>query len=767
MMIAGVVVVDLYPTPVGTRWTRYMRDSQHDRAIKRELKELIQRIAPESRYPLERAFEKAKGSYLSTNNEHVLARYDGWVEKINVVGQRDHAAALEERISEFQRHYYSRIAIGEVMELLLELHSDPIAKGRYSFEKEPSPSQTQLVDWQEILEEDPLQGDHWNNPVFDENEEDFATSDSSSIDTDETPQALRWLGSSRSKSPEPRKLSFYEVDCESEVDLVQELSQGLSCHDQNDSYSQVELVRECVYALTGSPCHLFEFSNEDGKELKIIPKLEPVSRVSEYLSSDLWFALAKEMASFATYLEYGRKYSHFENLSNLRHFKWFVNPLAQLCNQLNDEMQSLCNDLLNSHLTTNGPGSSVYSVASIVRNQIGPFIPLLNLVHTLANDEVHDAILLDSTLERLMVEPQSVVLFEFFLRIIKNYTSDLFVWMNSGVLPANHLERKFLINCSDTNGEEATRYRIWAESVRLGPCPVIIGSMANAVLKTGRISRFLSLIDRDSIPESTRFSPKNRIKPGDLDSIFLQLSNWVEIVEKDHLKALNDALTKAGLWKVFDLYQGMYLTLGYEEKHDRFMLGILDRIEQVDVHEIQELFDDCFPCLGMVVWDPSNCQVDFTIERSALSRQIISDEDITVFQKIWNGLFQFYWAGRCLSLLPSSLVRLRSLGYLNQVRFYCSEHVLRPLTAEFMRKVSNQTIETFTLYEKYIQDVSSRMFEIYDRPCMHEFLQRCINGGHVDYIDRAYRELRNDIACNGPQDLQDIVQGHCLDHTNE
>uniref|UniRef100_A0A060T9N0 ARAD1C39050p n=1 Tax=Blastobotrys adeninivorans TaxID=409370 RepID=A0A060T9N0_BLAAD len=761
-----MVVVDLNPTPVDSRWTRYMRDSQHDRAIKRELDELIQRVAPGTRYPLEWAFEKAKASYLSTNNEHVLARYDGWVEKINVVGQGDHAIALEERINEFRRHHYSNIAFGEFMELLLELHSDPIVNGRNSFEREPSPSQTQLVDWQEILEEDPLQGDHWSNPVYDENDDDFSTSDSS-IETNETPQPLKGLGSSRSKSPEPRQLSFREVDCAPAIDLVQEISQGLACHDKNDSYSQVELVRECVYALTGSPCHLFEFSNEDGEDLKIIPKPEAVSRVSEYLSSDLWLALAKEMASFATHLEYGKKYSRYENLSSLSHFKWFVNPLAELCNQLNDEIQSLCNDLLNCHLTSNGRGSSVFSIASIVRKRLGPFIPLLNLISTLADGEVHDAVLLDSTLERLMVEPQSVVLSEFFLRIIKNYTSDLFIWMNSGVLPTNHLERKFLVNCSDSNGQEATQYRAWAESVQLGPSPVVIGSMANSVLKTGRISRFLSVIDRDSLPVSTKFIPKNCTKLGDLDSIFLQLSNWVEIVEKDHLKALNDALTGAGLWKVFDLYQGMYLTLGCEEKHDRFMSGVLDRIDHVDVHAIQELFDDCFPCLGMVVWDPSNFQLDFTLERSVLSRQIISDKDTTVFQKIWNVLFQFYRAGRRLSLLPSSPERLRSLGYLNLIRFYCCEHVLRPLTAEFMGKVSNQAIDIFALYEKYIQDVSSRVFGIYDRPCMREFLQRCNNGDHVGYLDRAYQELRNDITDNGPQDLKGVMQGHCLDHINE
>jgi gamma-tubulin complex component 5 len=212
--------------------------------------------------------------YVRTNQFEVEASVNGLIEKFSVLNRDDLAQALKARTEELSEASRSKWT-PEILSLFLNLSDRPVEKTNtdaLDLLRPPTPPQSPIT-WEEILAEDPLTGDIWDEVSYSaESSEDELFAEHSSI------------RSSKAKpSDRPADLDD-ETDLETSSILVplsqdilkeiessqfwkaQPISQNVQTEPYNPSgtqrVSELQAIREVIFMLRGLPTSLFGLDDE-------------------------------------------------------------------------------------------------------------------------------------------------------------------------------------------------------------------------------------------------------------------------------------------------------------------------------------------------------------------------------------------------------------------------------------------------------------------------------------------------------------------------
>ena len=203
------------------------------------------------------------------------------VEKFMVLGRDDIAGPLERMLP----YVLSQEANVEVLTLLLALSENPINaaefdESRFQVDKVPE----KQITWEEILHDEPLVGDHWNEPDYSgsDEDEDWVYEIKSPI----TPEAVPEQRTREKESicvdqvsrlsdeflkaqfwSHRRKYVIYNENYDPEMDFqgIMPFKLFFSDLDEFDDQfyvlTELEAIREILFMLSGLNCVLFTVSN--------------------------------------------------------------------------------------------------------------------------------------------------------------------------------------------------------------------------------------------------------------------------------------------------------------------------------------------------------------------------------------------------------------------------------------------------------------------------------------------------------------------------
>ncbi|KAK7206693.1 hypothetical protein BZA70DRAFT_274881 [Myxozyma melibiosi] len=168
-------------------------------AARRQIAELVGRLAGISQTSHPRAFKRvrdraiatAETKYRSPDKDAVRERAYGLVEKYSVVARDDLSDALKERL-DLLFTVDSENTISTLAVILDLAQATALQKPLPDAIVNPPPKAADIapeIAWREILRNEPLEGDHWNTPTYeDDSEEDFSDAEAEQTNASPSPE---------------------------------------------------------------------------------------------------------------------------------------------------------------------------------------------------------------------------------------------------------------------------------------------------------------------------------------------------------------------------------------------------------------------------------------------------------------------------------------------------------------------------------------------------------------------------------------------------
>ncbi|KAA8900753.1 Spc98 family-domain-containing protein [Sphaerosporella brunnea] len=588
-----------------------------------------------------------------TNQFDVISRLEGLEEKFRILNAEPLANALESRIDELKSLTDIRGAnnfVPETLQLLLELSDEPLKKTRLSdFDKlKRSPPPKELT-WADIIAEEPLEGDIWQDVDFAAESSDAWSGDEMVLpirerlrragkdvkNTSTAKRRKRRRAFDDHSSDEEEKYRVMGVDglvvegdkegleslksaqyWERKVEATEKgVDVALGAPTNLDDVwivSELQALREVIFMLLGHPCALLRKGHEGDKSIVWIDPMVFGKRfVLRHTSLGGFESVLGWFAAKGTSLNRIRAFTQATEESPER---------QSFIASVEDKLAELDKKLIAIEAKYVGKGAaetvSLIALQSQLEPLVSPFDTLCRIIQSLNNSSHLEQLYLSAcALQSTGNIPSYTFIATIFFSCLRTYLRPIRQWMEAGVMPPTD---DFLVSQTvpDDTLELGTfwhsQFQLRRTSHGSLSAPCFVHPVAQRILTTGKSVIFLKhLIGSSSLPEAavgvndhTEITFSDVCVPGaDLapfSSLFLAAFNrWIGARHHSISARLRRHLfDSCGLWRSLDALDLVFfarngyvfetLAQGIFEKLDRKAATWSDRFLLTE--QIQSVF---------------------------------------------------------------------------------------------------------------------------------------------------------------------------------
>ncbi|KAI9472221.1 MAG: Spc98 family-domain-containing protein [Benjaminiella poitrasii] len=529
-----------------------------------------------------KAFEKAKytihyGKCISTSETEVNNRFTGLVEKFSIKGHCELSQALKEYKMKFLEKSRSLVHDEEtnqsilkydMLQLLLSLSSSTNQNYNYIPTIDSAVEKEHRLTWQEVLEDDPPQGDHWQTWPTDSStssEDDYMSDDDvisthseqNPITTNDTVEHIQFDFSSRMDIDEREdreglhylKAEQYWLD---HFELVAE-----------NSANQSLLQNSC---LLSSELNQLLYNEEERRQLKTITEAGAIREILSLLKGNHNILFRFEDGKFKVEETYIIQHLSRSALNNiLREFCVYGNILFELRQTVTDMMnnivygqtsQAFAESVYKSLLNFNGLLGTLESDTGFITKDITQIISILNLrnaldsqlhyfktIHEITrrasyykNDSLSLATYFISALYDFVLIAQSsnqLTMYSLLVNILRKtlvpYGTFMDDWIFYGSLEGDRCKEFYVSRKDDVSMYDSdfwkTGFRVETihQDIRRFSCPLFDPLIVERIFFTGKAVNLLSHVEKTS-----RFLSRNSVYKRFNDVVLEQLSKSSE-----------------------------------------------------------------------------------------------------------------------------------------------------------------------------------------------------------------------------------------------
>lgn len=447
-----------------------------------------------------------------TNQFDVVSQLDGLDEKFRVLLEDPLADALKERLNTL-----SKLEIKwapEILHLLLELSDRPVEKAKLKnleFLKEPEPDPGPILQWQDLVAEDPLLRDKsvWRNVDFgaesSDGEDGFEDSRSElSGLTDATVQSS--VDDEYSRRPEE-----YAVDTVNKEDLDQlrdaqfwqktPTVDGVKLETVKTTVTELQAIREVLFMLLGLPTSLFEILRES----LVVPNRKYAFK---HASPDAFFKLGRSFSEQGTAINRLRSWAMRDQSISL--LQVLQNSILHRTVDFDARISSLQQQFVDP---AKDVVVSLLSVQAEVSAYLRPLLRLSEMVKKLDEERYPHAfryleLLYDDVCTSQLAGDDEMYLFmgRIFLECFQIYLRPIRKWMEDGELSKG--DKVFFILEASGEIEPASlwqsRFKIRRTPDGILHAPRFLQAAANKIFTTGKSVVVLKHLNQFDSLQSTR-----------------------------------------------------------------------------------------------------------------------------------------------------------------------------------------------------------------------------------------------------------------------
>lgn len=447
-------------------------------------------------------------AYARTNQFEVEYKLDGLEEKFHVLNRQDIADALHKRRSELltQQQRWTP----DILDLLLHLSHQPLnntrienLEDRHSLSVVPA-----TLKWADIDDQDSI--DHssrlWRQPNFSDSGSDDEAGSQSSVATSPPPQKSADI-------PEARASLRSFMMPASEADVSCLVQNSRDPHDPEKlpakSITEAQLVREVLFFAQGLPSSVFQ--QVSGR----LTVKQPFQR-SHLSSASLESALSSIVSTnqaVRTLKQWSNPFPHVG----------FMQVLTDNLNKVLGEFLGEMTRLESHHLRTISQGGVVSFLRTIddIRSRSSTILAIEKYINDISDGDAigHIDLLYEHTcgLEQLGSSEGFKALMETFIPAAASYSTQLDLWMHTGVLPES--PSIFFVQRSHDQTDKARLWESWYTLSEKGSdrLPGLLQSLRQTIFQCGKTMAFVNLLGAD-VPTAQAFLSVSDIIRSSIDS---------------------------------------------------------------------------------------------------------------------------------------------------------------------------------------------------------------------------------------------------------
>ncbi|KAF8253104.1 hypothetical protein K440DRAFT_577021 [Wilcoxina mikolae CBS 423.85] len=551
------------------------------------------------------ALNKIKGhKFARTNQFDVISRLEGLEEKFRILGGEALADALQTRIAALKDltdisgpNNYAP----EVLHLLLELSKEPLKNTRLEdLDLLEPPSPPKELTWEDIIADDPLEGEIWKDVDFGAESSDAWSGDEMAVlpirerlrrageeaKNNNAKRRKRRRGDEESDEEEEYRVAGVEaffIDGDHEgLETLKDAQYWERKTDATDKevdvalggatklddiwlVSELQALREVIFMLLGHPCALLRKGRENDECVVWIDPEELQKRFALRHTSLRGFdAVLEWFAEKGTSLNRIRAFT--QNKEDSPERQSFVAAVDEKLAELNKELITI-----EEKYVGKGASQSVSLLAlqSQIEPMIRPFGSLCRIITNLnTSSHLEQLYLAACALQSTGSIPSYRFVATIFFSCLRTYLRPIRLWMESGSIPPTG---DFLISQTKPNAEvELGSFWHTQFQLRRTPhgslnAPSFVHPVAERILTTGKSVVFLkhlipsSTTTSDNIEElNTDITFEDVCFPGTelapFSSLFLAAFNrWISARHHSISARLRQHLfTNCGLWRSLD-----------------------------------------------------------------------------------------------------------------------------------------------------------------------------------------------------------------------
>lgn len=641
------------------------------------------------------------------------------VERFIVLGRMDLADAMEMQLANLRQLCEKNYHTVQVIDFLMRIPAYPLSKKE--FVREPDPVREKELTWEDIIAEEPLEGEHWDDEVFDDDEDSM----------DESAEYERVVGRVFRLPPEsePYGLEHYALEIQ-ELKLDNDIPYW---RDDKDSFiSGADSIRECLYAVLGYPTELFSFQDE----MSQIP-VPPQKYTVAHLSKEAFGGLLHSVAKYATIVRYLETFT--DSISSRSHFPAFEyefafgvvhdihNRLKQGLLQLEQEVKSDCI-------------VSLITLVQKLQQLVSPYQPLVDALV----DSTNQLQLLNNLYEAIYISETSnktstlTILLSAFIPILYDY----FTCLNYSQFALSPYP-DILTSCSEslrqiahvthhlsslgltietplkprvgppaagpqTPGIDIAKVRgpILAEDheekFKSGEGVGLLGTDIAVVLPDGVWSR-----EEENPPgHTTRVTSstkqtleddvENKVEHTGIYEIENAVHRAIADFEITVSNKLKTYLSSCGLEKKIKQHIDIYFMLDQTGRMAQFLDSIIGTGGPLERHNVSNQLYEAFPDKTVSISKVENDKIHLKIPTSAQLQTIITSDNVDTYNTIWNKLLLCKSTATKQTKLPA-ITALNSI----MIRYIL---ILRKQTNNFFVKFHSDKINILTLHDNFVQE---------------------------------------------------------------
>lgn len=632
-------------------------ESLHSDALTR----LVYNIDRNSRW-LSSSVVKKNPSY--ANPDYVLERYDGLMEKFLILGRNDLATELQAKVN-----YTAGMILIDEHETLISIISDmeqlsvlPQAVPWPRIEEQQMPKQ---LTWDEIIMDDPLEGEHWQN-ITDSSYYDDTESSISSLYEEELTAGQSYHDHNSKRpisqdlpmltpeaSPPREKINFFKsnkLDLNSTSTNIVETS-SLASYWKNQSICQKDIIREAYMALRGFPSILFTESVEDMFNL-VRPNYSFISSLSlMYMSNSELKSVLESIAKQATVIARLRQFSqYFYLMDKFPNFDY--RNIFGILDHLNKKIDVTIIEMENKLLNDRSCKLTLLSTTLSIDMLVNPYELISTVLQQVLLENSEGCIshvLLLNTLYNTIANCSSQgasfgILVDIFREVLLDYFVPLQFWLSNGALKEGTYKSSFMIEEEhDSSMDVVHRYKLRS----MQQIPLFLQLFAYEIFNIGdsiMLTRMLNISIQSEIPS---FKWPDNSSIGLIDNLDLKLRIYFSDVRNWSREFVNEVIEQMKLNQNLKLHLNIYFMLEGLALQD-FLNRIfeLDKNNLLNNHNIGYNLRECWLNItgneapfNLLLDNENNHSATVHIPRDRVFCNFVTSEVVEMLQHIWNVLF--------------------------------------------------------------------------------------------------------------------------------
>lgn len=592
----------------------------------------------------------------------------------------------------------------QVIEFLREININPARPSRPLFiggeRQEEDEGKAQKLTWEDIIAEEPLTGEHWDDDDYDYDEDEDEWSEFGSSEEREAVEVEKTNADTFDTSSYELELENYPLGLEHYVIELPDMPLSMdSLYWENDHgryLSEANAIRECIYAVLGYPTKLFTTKSHSKCGIVQIPST-PIDYHLENVSNKAFSGLLRnisESASVVRQLEIFSDPQVTENYFPQFDYVYTCGVVEGVTTQLKDDLLQFETDYQTTHDTT-----SILKTTQEITQLISPYGPLVSVLLKIAPstdtrvnllNELYDSIYLSETINDIKTER---ILITVFIQNLQDY----FKYLN---------ENNFCCGKS---------------------LPRILTPYYNSI---NRLSRLFDNLESSN--EELVLSPNFNETP-DLSGVECEIEQSFRIFENKLSNTFKNYLNQNGFQSIIKQHIDVYFMLDESGRISLFLEKVLDRIQNgslsdLNRHTVSNELNDAL--VSNVAVSNVHCKVQkyeqFSIDlRLPLPNQkletIITLNDIHKYNIIWNKLLKCKLAlmkfGNVWSKTNHKIITVLNCV---MTKFML---VLRMMSQQFLKQLSEDGANLLDLHSLFIEQALTSVTD----QRVDAFIMMCLN----------------------------------------